>query len=83
MKTAGRISKTTTISLPPRLYRIFIQLARRKGTTQSELIRDALRRYQKEEETWQEILTYGRRQASETGIRTEDDVESLIDESRQ
>ena len=83
MKMTRRISKTTTISMPPRLYRIFIQLARRKGMTQSELIRDALRRYQREEETWQEILAYGRRQASKVGIRTEDDVESLIDESRQ
>lgn len=81
MKTR-RISRTTTISLPPRIYKIFMRLARKKGMTKSELIRDALRRYQKEEEDWQEVLTYGRRKASEAGIQREEDIERLIDESR-
>ena len=81
MKT-DRISRTTTISLPPRIYKIFMRLAQQKGMTKSELIRDALRRYQKEEDTWQQILVYGRLKASETGIKTQKDVERLIDESR-
>ncbi len=81
MKTQ-RISRTTTISLPPKIYKIFRRLAQQKGMTKSELIRDALRRYQKEEENWQEILTYGRRKASAAGIKTEEDVEQFIDESR-
>ena len=82
MKT-GRISRTTTISLPPRLYKIFVQLAQKKGMTKSELIRDALRRYQREEENWQDILTYGRRKASEAGIKTPEEVEQLIDGARR
>lgn len=81
MKTE-RISRTTTISLPPKIYKVFMRLAQKKGMTKSELVRDALRRYQKEEESWQGILTYGRRKALEAGIKTEEDVERLIDESR-
>ena len=77
-----RFSRTTTISLPPKIYKIFMRLAQKKGMTKSELIRDALRRYQKEEENWQEVLTYGRRKASVAKIKTEKDVERLIDESR-
>ena len=79
---AQRISKTTTISLPPKIYKIFMRLAQQKGMSKSELIRDALRRYQKDEENWQQILSYGQRKATELGIKTEEDVERLIDESR-
>ena len=78
-----RISRTTTISFPPRLYKVILQLVRQKGMTKSELVRDALRRYQREEESWQEILVYGRRRAAAAGIKNEEDVERLIDESRK
>ena len=78
-----RISRTTTISLPPRIYKIFMQLARKKGMTKSELIRDALRRYQKEEDNWQGLLTYGRHKAAEAEIKSSEDIERLIDESRK
>ena len=78
-----RISKTTTISLPPGLYREALKMAKAKGMTKSELFREALRRYQREELEWQDLLAYGRRRAQEAGIRTEQDVERLIDEARE
>jgi predicted transcriptional regulator len=78
-----RISKTTTISLPPSLYQDVSRLAKAKGMTRSELFRDALRRYQRDELEWQGLLDYGRRKAQAAGIRSEDDVERLIDESRK
>lgn len=81
--TMGRTSKTTTISLPPKVYSEMDHLAREKGMTRSELLRDALRRYQKEEEDWRELVTYGRGKAAQMGIRTADDVERLIDDSRK
>ena len=46
--TTGRTSKTTTISLPPKVYSEMDRLAKVKGMTRSELLRNALRRYQKE-----------------------------------
>ena len=77
-----RISKTTTISLPPSLYREVLKMAKAKGMTKSELFRDAWRRYRKEELEWEELLAYGRRKAADAGIRTEEDVERLIDAIR-
>lgn len=82
MSTA-RTSKTTTISLPPKVYSEMDRLAKVKGMTRSELLRDALRRYQKEEEDWRELLAYGRGKAAKTGIRTEEDVERLMDDFRK
>ena len=81
--TTGRTSKTTTISLPPKVYSEMDRLARVKGMTRSELLRDALRRYQKEEEDWRELVSYGRGKAAQMGIRTAEDVERLIDDSRK
>lgn len=77
-----RISKTTTISLPPGLYKEALRMAKAKGMTKSELFREALRRYQRDEQEWQALLEYGRAKAAKAGVLTEDDVERLIDESR-
>jgi hypothetical protein len=51
--------------------------------TRSELVREALRRYETEEQEWQALFDYGRRKAQMAGIRTEEDVERLIDASRR
>jgi metal-responsive CopG/Arc/MetJ family transcriptional regulator len=80
---ATRTSKTTTISLPPRLYRQAVRLARARGMTRSELFRDALRRYGRDEDEWQELASYGVRKAGQAGIRTEDDVERIVNEARR
>ena len=78
-----RVSKTATISLPPQLFRDALTMAKTRGMTTSELFREAFRRYQREEQSWNELLGYGQRQAKKVGIRTEADVERLIDESRR
>ena len=78
-----RISKTTTISPPPGLYKESLRMAKAKGMTKSELFREALRRYQRDEQEWRDLLEYGRRKAEAAGIRTEEDVERMIDEARK
>ena len=78
-----RQSKVMTISLPPRLFGRIMKTARDKGMTRSELVREALRRYATEEQEWQALFDYGRRKAQAAGIRTEKDVERLIDASRR
>lgn len=78
-----RTSKTTTISLPPQVFKEMNSLAKIKGMTRSELLRDALRMYQRSEQEWQEIIAYGGRKALENNVLTEEDVERLIDESRK
>jgi metal-responsive CopG/Arc/MetJ family transcriptional regulator len=81
--STDRTSKTTTISLPPKVYSEMDRLAKAKGMTRSELLRDALRRYQSDEQEWRELTAQGRRLALKAGIRTEEDVERLIDEMRK
>ena len=80
---AQRISKTTTISLPPGLYKEALRMAKDKGMTKSELFREALRRYQRDEREWQQLMDYGRRKAQAAHIATEEDVERIVDESRR
>lgn len=55
-------------------------VAEARGTTKSELVREALRR-QIELEQLRELQRYGRRQAERRGIGPED-VEALVDEQR-
>jgi metal-responsive CopG/Arc/MetJ family transcriptional regulator len=80
MKT--RASKIITISLPPQLYRRAMRTAKAKGMTRSELFREALRRFEVEDQEWRALFEYGRKKAAAASIRTEKDVERLIDESR-
>ena len=78
-----RNSKVLTISLPPRVFERIMKTAKSKGMTRSELVREALRRYETEEQEWQALFDYGRRKAQAAGIRTEEDVERLIEASRR
>lgn len=45
-------------------------MAKSKGMTRSELFREALRRYQRDEREREDLLAYGRRKAEAAGIRT-------------
>jgi len=74
--------RVATISLPDDLYRDAVRLARRKGLSRSELFREALAVYRRLEDDWEILLDEARRAARRTGIRTEEDVENLIDEIR-
>ena len=78
-----RHSQVVTISLPPTLLARVLKTAKAKGMTRSELVREALRRYERDEQAWQTLLAYGRRKAQGASIRTEGDVERLIDEGRR
>ena len=78
-----RNSKVLTISLPPRFFKRIMKTAKSKGMTRSELVREALRRYETEEQELYVLFDYGRRKARMAGIRTEEDVERLIDASRR
>ena len=70
-------------SLPLRFFERIMKTARSKGMTRSELVREALRRYETEEQEWHVLCDYGRRKARRAGIRTEEDVARLIDASRR
>lgn len=77
-----RTSKVLTVSVPPELFALAEEIAKREGRTRSELFREALRQYAASNARWRQIQSYGRRQAAKLRI-TEDDVERIVQEYRE
>lgn len=74
------MAKLLSVSIPDELMREAEAVAQARGTTKSELVRDALRR-QVELEQLRELQRYGRRLAEERAIGPEE-VEALVDDLR-
>lgn len=74
------MAKLLSVSIPDELMRDVEAIARARGETKSEVVRDALRR-QVELERLRELRRYGRRQAEVRGIGPED-TEALVDDLR-
>jgi metal-responsive CopG/Arc/MetJ family transcriptional regulator len=80
----ARNAVTIGFSVPPETAAKVERMAAREGRSKSELFRDMVRVYseQRELEVFEELSEYGRKRAQELGVRTEKDVERLIDEAR-
>lgn len=78
----SRTAKLVTVSLPPELYDRARRAAKEEGRTQSELYREALRRYLFSR-SWQEFRQYARTKAKALGITGERDVVRLVREYRR
>ena len=74
-------AKTISISLPQQLAREADKVARLERRSRSELFREAIRRYMaaREERAFRKKVELA---ASSLGVRTEDDVERIVDEMR-
>ena len=77
----ARVTRTISLSVPPKLMVKIDQLTKEESRTRSELFREALRRYIEEQE-WKKIFEYGRLKAKSLGI-TKDQVEDIVDAYRQ
>lgn len=64
------------ISVPPALAKRIRKVAKEENRTQSELLREAFRRYEFDRD-WVKIRAWGRETARRMGIQTEDDVERI------
>jgi len=73
--------KILNISLPNRLYAEVEKLAKRETKTKAEFAREILRQYIESQRRWREIRKWGRATTKELGIKSERDVERIIDES--
>ncbi len=73
MRTTTNIS----ITLPPEMLESFQKLAKAENRTMSELVREALRSYEKQKR--REILVEARQRAEEKGIKEEDVVRIIRD----
>ncbi|PIQ82233.1 MAG: CopG family transcriptional regulator [Candidatus Omnitrophica bacterium CG11_big_fil_rev_8_21_14_0_20_64_10] len=70
-----------TVSLPRLLSREAEKTAKEESRTKSELVREALRRYLGEQ-AFRRAQGHLSRRLRSLGVRTEEDVERLIDEGR-
>jgi CopG family transcriptional regulator / antitoxin EndoAI len=76
-----RLTKLISFSILPDFLKEVENAAREENRTKSELIREALRRYLEDRE-WQKLTRYARQKSVETGIRTEEEIQRLVDENR-
>jgi predicted DNA-binding protein len=77
-----RTTEQWTISLPPLLSKEAMKLAKLSSRTKSELVREALRRYIKEEADFLAARIQLGKNMRKRGIRTLADIERIIDEGR-
>ena len=76
-----RLTKLISISIMPDFLREVEKVAKAENRTRSELIREALRRYIEDRE-WEKLSRYARIKSAETGIKTEEDIQRVVDEFR-
>ncbi len=76
-----KTSKTLSITVPPEMLSRAEALAKKENRTMSELVREALRYYERQR-WWEEANAIGRARAESLGIRAEE-VERVIDEYRR
>ena len=75
-----RTTKVLSITLPEAMLKDAKKLAKKENRTMSELVREALRRYEAVQRL-KELQSYGEKRARELGIK-EEDVDRLIHEYR-
>ncbi|MGD0015398.1 MAG: ribbon-helix-helix domain-containing protein [Bryobacteraceae bacterium] len=77
-----RTSKTLSITLPPDMLTQAEALARKENRTMSELIREALRHYERQR-WWTEVNEFGRQTAEAAGVRSEEETVPAIHALRE
>ena len=77
-----RTTKTLSVTLPPEMLTRAEQLAKKEHRTMSELVREALRQYERKN-WWDEMNIYGRATALAAGVKSEEDVVKAVHAVRQ
>lgn len=80
-----RASKVLAVSLPPESAKDFERIAEEEGRNKSELFREMLRVYRvwRETQRFESLQRESAAIARESGIKTEKDVDRLIQEFRR
>jgi Arc/MetJ-type ribon-helix-helix transcriptional regulator len=80
--SAMRTTKAISITLPEPMLDSAKARAKKENRTMSELVREALRRY--EASQWlAEMQLYGQERAAAVGVVTEEDVDRVVHEARK
>jgi CopG family transcriptional regulator/antitoxin EndoAI len=77
-----RTTRPITVSLPLDLLKEAPRAAREEARTRTDLIRDALRQYLASRR-WQRLRAWGAETADRLGLKTEADLQRLLDRARQ
>lgn len=76
-----RTTKPITVSLSPALLREMQRVAREEARSRSDLIREAVRQYLASRR-WQRLRQWGAETADRLGLKTEADLQRLLDDIR-
>ena len=74
--------QTLNISLPADLVKMADLYAEKEFKTRSELVKTALMAYLKDIYTWEDMFAYGDKIGKKMGIKSEEDVNRIIEEYR-
>lgn len=77
-----RNAKTLSVTIPREMLSRAQSLARKENRTMSELVREALRQYERLR-WWEETNAYGRSRALAMGVKNEDDIVHAVHEYRK
>ena len=78
-----RNTKIVNLSLPLELYEEVSSLAKAKGHSRSQILREALKAYLVSEKRWAQIRSWGRKTAERFDLKDENDLEALLHDYRR
>ena len=72
-----RQTKIVNMSVPMNLYSQVDRMAKKRDTSRSQILKEALRVYIDEEMRWQQIKIWGKATAKKFKIKSEEDIERI------
>jgi predicted transcriptional regulator len=78
-----RNTRILSVSLPADMLSSAVRLAQEENRTMSELVREALRTYERTRPGWQDVFAFGEANAKRLGLQGEGDVVRIVRESRR
>ena len=72
-----RQTKIVNMSVPMELYSQVDKMAKKRDTSRSQILKEALRVYIDEEMRWQQIKIWGKATAKNLKIKSEEDIERI------
>ena len=72
-----RQTKIVNMSVPMELYSQVDKMAKKRDTSRSQILKEALRVYIGEEMRWQQIKSWGKATAKKFKIKSEEDIERI------
>jgi metal-responsive CopG/Arc/MetJ family transcriptional regulator len=79
----GRSTRVVNMSVDDNLYEDVDRLARERGTSRSQVLREALKQYVATEVRWSQLLKWGEETRQRLGVESDADVERIVHQYRE